>query len=258
MMFCTLILPNRTHAANLISIIAADTTDRSIGYSVKADFENMKRAAQEISFFTGLTLVEINLEDTEVTPYDLLEKLQQVDIQPDDVVIFFFSGHGFHIESEKDSTPWPSLYFSINAHALDYESVIKLIEDKNPKFMLTIVDICNSLIPDQAAPYNPLKTPTTNLSAYSEDYVLEHNYKKLFIETSGSIKISSASVGEYSKGGSFGGIFTRAFLADLKKATTSTNGIDWEVILEETYVHTSTVSAKSNSSQHPYYEIDIN
>ncbi len=92
----------------------------------------------------------------------------------------------------------------------------------------------------------------------ASDYVLEHNYKQLFLETSGSIKIASSSVGEYAWGGRSGGVFTNAFTNKLKNAVTSENGIDWQDILDEAHDQTSMQTSNYQTVQHPYFEVVLN
>lgn len=250
----TLILPMAAQAANLISIIVADTKDHTIGDSVKSDFDNMRNNMRTIAKFTELNPIEITLEGTETTSSNLLQRLDTLTIEQEDVVVFFFAGHGFHVSSEKSTTPWPNIYFSQNGQGIRYESIIKDLEKKNPKLLITIVDACNNLIPNESA---PLRARTAMFN-YTPDYVLEHNYKQLFLETSGTIKITSSAVGEFAWGGKAGGVFTRSFIDKLNRAVTSENGIDWQDILDETYDQTSQLTSNYETVQHPYYEVGLN
>lgn len=249
-----LCLPTVAQAANLISIIVADTKDITIGNTVKVDFDNMRNTISEVAKYTQLNSIEINLEGNETTPTNLLKKLEDLTIDPDDVVVFYFAGHGYHLLSEQNGSPWPNLYFCLNGQGVHYDTVFNDLEKKNPRLLLSIADVCNNLLPDNRAPLRARAL----IFEETPEYVREHNYKQLFLEATGSIRIASASVGEFSWGGPNGGVFTRSFIKSIKDSVKSTNGIDWNSILDESYNQTTLLTSKKNSTQHPYFEININ
>lgn len=248
--FLTL-LPMMAQAGNLISIIIADTKDSSIGDSVDRDFTNMRSKTAEIAKYTKMKEVKVHLRDSEANPQRLSRILDELKVNKDDVVVFFYAGHGFHPRAQKKSTPWPSMTFSSGGKSISYDSVMKGLEQKKPRLLLTVADTCNSLTRGLEDNEGIRASPKV------DSYVLEHNYKQLFVETTGSIKVTSSSVGESAWGGRSGGIFTNAFINNLNAAVESRNGIDWKVILEKTSKKTTQETANKNSPQHPYYELKI-
>lgn len=249
----TLFLPMVSHAANLISIVVADTKDHSIGESVKIDFERMQTMMREAAKFTELNPIEIHLEGNDTTPSNLFKKMDELTVAPDDVVVFFFAGHGYHLTSESSTTPWPHLYFSQHGRGLFFEDVIRDLEAKNPRFLLAVADVCNSLIPDS---YAPLRARAARFENRVDD-IREHNYKQLFLETSGTVKITGASVSEFAWGGDNGGAFTRSFINSVNESVISTGGIDWNLILNKSYIQTALITSFAPSIQHPYFEMEL-
>lgn len=246
-----MLLPLIAQAGNLVSIIVADTKDSSIGDSVRRDFSNMQSKIAEIAKHTKMKEVKVHLRDSQATSQRVNSALSDLKVGKDDVVIFFYAGHGYHSSSEKKS-PWPNMIFSNGGKSISYESVIKNLEKKKPRLLLTIADTCNSLSGGREGEEESRAKPTP-----TDNYVLEHNYKQLFIETNGTIKVTSSSVGESAWGGKSGGIFTNAFISQLDKAVESRNGIDWKAILKESSKKTASSTSNKNSTQHPYYELKV-
>lgn len=245
-------LPSATEAANLVSIMVADTKDSSIGSSVAKDLENMRSQALKIAKYTKLNLKEHNLSGSKTKLAPLKEILKTVEVGKNDVVLFFYAGHGFHLKSKKNSTPWPSMHFSLTGESYDYETVIKTLQKKSPRLLVTVADTCNGLTGREAVFVTRQETITQETDA-----LLRKNYKRLFVEVSGEIKIASSTVGESAWGGSKGGVFTLAFLKNLDEAVLSKKAVSWDTILEKASVITIEKAHKSKAKQHPYYEIAL-
>lgn len=230
-------------AATLHSVIVADTTDESIGDSTAVDLSMMRKETVKIAHYTGLRLRETILQGRYVEPHALLKVIDKLKVKSDDVVVFYFSGHGFRSESKGDN-PWPNLYFSLKGEGVDLTLVKEKLEEKNPRFILAIADVCNSEIPDLLSP--PL---VFKMFRYSNDEeVMKANYRTLFLETEGTLIVSSSEVGEFSWGTSSGGLFTLAFLQSLDSAIRSSEYPNWEAILTRAYELVS-------EDQHPQWEL---
>jgi hypothetical protein len=174
--------PFTIEAANLHAIIVADTTDESIGDSTTVDCSNMRAEMKKIAHFTKLDLKETTIEGEDVVPGKVLDKLDNLDIQSDDVVIFYFSGHGYRTDGKKDS-PWPNLFFSRVEKGIDFELIGKRLEQHDPRLLLVIADVCNSIIAEEYAP--ALVTRSLLESIFAE----ESNPLKLFFLLTGVIPI---------------------------------------------------------------------
>lgn len=241
----TFALPQVASARNLYSIIVADTNDGTIGTSVEADFNHVRKKMQEVANYIGLDLKEISIKGNSNKPSLLLESLRNAPITNDDIVVFYYSGHGYRTNN-KGSSPWPNLYFSTPDQGVKYETIITSLNNKHPRFLLTMVDVCNSFIPDNGAP--PLVT-RDNFSA-AQSSRIKTNYQHLFLESVGSINITSSSAGEKAYGYNDGGLYTNAFLNTLTSMVNSKSTVQWNAILDR-------AASLVNQQEHPYFELHI-
>jgi hypothetical protein len=231
--------------ANLHAIIVADTKDRSIGRSVNQDLLNMKSIASKIAKNTSLKLKSSVLSSKNASPSKLLACVKKLKVGKDDVVFFYFSGHGYRTAS-KGNIPWPNLEFSSLNKAVEFELITKKLSEKKPRLLLAIADACNGLIADAWAPLVVYKSAE---KALAKDQIQE-NYKKLFLKTKGRILITSSESGELSWCGSDGSLYTNAFLRQLQSVVSSLQTPSWENLL-------GWASLMISDEQHPYYEINI-
>jgi hypothetical protein len=229
-------------AASLHAIIVADTTDESIGDSTAVDLSKVKRQISTIARHTDLQIHEVVLKGFDVKPAALLDALHSLEFEEDDVVVFYYSGHGFRTES-KEGNPWPNLYFSLVGEGIDLSYVREVLEEKHPRFLLVMADVCNSFVPDDFAPPLIFKI----LGDLPDQELVKANYRSLFLETEGTLLISSSTVGEYSWGTLKGGVFTIAFLQNLQAAVKEADHPDWEIILQRSHQDVSEM-------QHPQWE----
>ena len=235
-------------AAHLVSFVVADTKDEDIGDSVETDLRHIKNRVNLIARHTGLTPKTITIRGSKTNPNKVLNEIHQVRVNPEDVVLFYWSGHGFRTPAKGDS-PWPNLFFSNTEEGIEYEMVMNLIEQKKPRLTITLVDACNNVIPENYAPptYRPraLQIDTAEVKALKQQ-----NYKQLFLGFKGKINITSSEAGEYSWGSNFGGLYTNAFLDSLDEQIELTIDPNWQDVLDNAAV-------KVSESEHPYYEVKV-
>lgn len=232
-------------AAQLHAILVADTLDATIGEDVKVDLKKMQSAVKEIAKQTDLTLDPIIVTGRETSPSKLLARLDSVTIDADDVVVFFYSGHGYRTPS-KGKSPWPNLAFSQSENGVDYAFVAQKLLDRSPRFLLAIADVCNSVIPDELAPTLVRKMIPKPVSL---DKIRE-NYRNLFLYSSGAIVVASSEPGEYSWATPNGSLYTLAFLQELSTEVHTVGTANWLDLLGR-------VTVDLEQDQHPVYYINV-
>lgn len=239
--------PGITEAADLISVIVADTQDDSIGDSTVADLYKMQSLMSKIAKNTDLNLRQITIIDFNAVPKKMLENLNALKVNEDDVVIFYFSGHGYRTPSKGESI-WPNLYFSLRDEGVEYEKVVNLLQNKKPRLLITMADVCNNVISERSAPYlvRALFRRVDSTDAASE------NYRRLFLETNGLIRVTSAKIGEFAWATQIGGLFTVAFIKSMESEVSSTVPADWGSILDRASYDLY------KDDQHPVYVIETN
>lgn len=245
-------LPSFSEAANLISIIIADTKDDEIGKECASDFNKMVLLVERISKHTEMNLIEIKIKGSDVKPRKILDKIDSIKIEPDDVVLFYYTGHGYRTKSMGTIPPWPIFEFPETDEGLESEYVMAKLEMKRPRLLLAICDCCNvflkkhEMVPDLVRAVKPRKDMEISNG---------ENYRRLFRETIGVIKIASAKPGEYSytteDEDEDGGKFTVAFLKSLKKEVNSSEPASWNSLISRS------ADLVEDKKQHPVWTMHI-
>lgn len=232
-------------AGKLYAILAADTTDESIGDSTEVDLNNMKQELESFKKSTGLEFEKVILSGRSNVSDRLWKAIRNLDVQPEDVVLFYYSGHGFRTR-EKDPNPWPFIYFNLDDSWLDYADIIKELKGKNPKLLVTMVDVCNSYIDGVRS---PIQKSAEVLPKAVQDKI-KKSYLQLFLHNTGSVTVTSSSTGEYSYGSDAGGMYTVAFEKMLSDELRNCSDPTWQHILSKT-------KRSISDDEHPYFEVDV-
>jgi hypothetical protein len=230
--FCLLIMlfgifsPN-TLAATLHAILVADTNDSKIGRSTMTDLSNMHNLMKSVKENTGLALNVKTLQGSTITStgqgYEkVTQAVKQLSVNRQDIVVFYYSGHGGRLSSDKSK--WPSLAVegqtTRSNRLIPLTDIIALLKQKNPKFFIVIADSCNSIIDTER--FLP-KPAGQKLEAY----------QKLFLGYKGYLIASASKPRQYAFGDpQNGGLFSQALHASLNKALISSQPT-WKDIMDQ-------------------------
>jgi len=211
------LIPQRT--GNLYLIAVANTLDASIGASSKKDLDNVvftfDRLARSagirniiLTEITGNTFSKANVENT----------INNLRVTPNDIIIYYYSGHGFRYEADK--SPYPRMSFrtkqnpSAENNNLEVESVFNKLKSKNARVTIVLSDCCNENIgAEPRRGREPLKTRGILAPAK------QSNVDALFFpKTPLAIIGSSTAVNQLASGNpSIGGFFTHYMLMELEQ-----------------------------------------
>jgi len=206
-------------------IMVADLKDAEIGVNV--DFERWDREIERIELNTQTKPLVYKITDRH--PKSILDACENLNVGPNDTVIFTYGGHGFNRTNGNDPEPsegsaeianagskWPELvvYEIIKnfpkRRGLPLWRIYKKLEAKNPRLLLVISDCCNEYTPTLLA------APTYTRGIEIEDY-----YKTLYLNSSGNYITSASKYGQFAFGNKTrGGFFTERLFKVLAKATT--------------------------------------
>lgn len=231
--------------ATFHAIIATDTNDVNIGESVKVDLNQMTALTKTISERTGLRLNQQVVTGQALSHKSVTEILTNLSVTTNDVVMFYYSGHGFNKGS---SSRWPSLKVDrALAQSLDLDAVVTTLNAKHPRFFIAMADACN----------NYIGTRSLDKGVKIEDLPeTPDNYRRLFLNYRGHIIASAASPTQLAFGNSNGGLFTTAFLKSLTEHLAS-NDPDWHNIMKDAEQPIEYDSEGKKKRQDPQSEIDI-
>jgi len=224
----------------LFLIIVANTEDISIGSTCAVDKDATYKTFNTLATFLGIQFVPKVIYGKEFSKVNVDNAISSIKPNPNDIVIFYYSGHGF--SNTKDNYRFPFLDLRDNisqpfggAYALNIEDIYKRIKLKGARLNLVFSDCCNS---DPS-----LSNVTTGDIATTRHSSLGwnvENCRALFMNNKPlSVLMTAASKGELSAGNSTGGIFTFNFRESLEKSFGPFyNNVSWDTLLKTAQIQT--------------------
>jgi len=224
--FCIWMLVACTaESAELHAILLIDSEAENIESAMVKNHHRWQKQFGMITHHTGMTVHEHAFVGKELLSKEVFTFLKTLELDPDDVVLFYFCGHGYRTK-QKDNQ-WPYMCWSHENIAVDLMLITTMLEQKEPRLLIALAECCNHFIESQdwqLMTESPVPQRRT---------IIKANYRKLFLETSGVIVASSSHPGEFSWAWiDRGSCFTLAFLNCLEKEVRQADGTEWAIIFE--------------------------
>ena len=227
----------------LYLLVVANVFDKKIG---QADRKNMNDAIaffRKIKEFLG---IDQFIYDTIANMKDYNKKNVADKINtffkpaPDDIVVFYYSGHGFR--KPKDGKPGPyidmrtdySKDFMVNS--LSMEDIMATIQKKGARLNLVLSDCCNAFVNDT----NPMVEPPATKKSFGVNWSTQ-NCRNLFLnKMPTSILATAASPYQLAAmNNEFGGFFSHFFRTALETHFSFLKTkVTWEQVFEQTKIQT--------------------
>jgi hypothetical protein len=223
-------------------LLAADTIT-NIRKSSRHDLANIKKALEALQQGAKIPVHIAECFDSSLSKDPIDTWISKTSVRPDDVLIFYFTGHGFR--TKKNPTIWPSLYLASSGDLVDMNSVIEKIRKMPARLILIISDCCNNLVRQRKC----LIAKSGPIPKASSSFLAIKAYKKLFLETEGIIIASGAVPGEVAWATDRGGIFTNCLLDSLESEIHKPDP-QWDRIFNRSKV-------LCGKLQRPQYHIDV-
>jgi hypothetical protein len=217
-----LVWPWFSAAATLHAILAGNTLDDYIGPAVTQDLEQFRRELQTIAETTEMLVRRVELTGTQLRKNALMDTISGLQPGSDDVVLFYFSGHGFSLQT-KDKWPYMAM---LNDEALDEKWVFDTLAATQPRLLLVISDSCNNVIPEAYAPDVSVER------RFKRSGDVRENYRALFLHARGAILASSSQHNEVSSTLRNGSAFTRQFFSALHDAVAQSRQSTWKDVMD--------------------------
>lgn len=200
-----LILSASANAQATYALVVLIDSDVSISESVAKDAETVQKALGILQSegISQLNMTIMRSSERKVTTSDMIEWIGNIDPSDDDVVMVYYSGHGF-IDDQ-------------NRHFLSFEEgdtisrtgIISRLQEINCRLRILITDCCSNLV--------SLPTPITGSPRSIGERQDKEYYRDLFINHKGFLDVTAASEGEYAWGNStLGGYFTSSLFSSFK------------------------------------------
>lgn len=226
-----------------------NTLDPNIGCEV--DYVRTTQEAGLIAAFLNYDINYYNGEGEDCSNENLMNALNSLNCGKDDVILFYYSGHG--TRSPQDKSEFPQMCLKYSGYEQDkfvaMYTVIEKLQAKGARFTLVMADCCNVA----SAGISAKSLMSKEGGAIVDDEMVASNYRKLFLENNGMVAVTSSKKGQYSQGGNtHGGVFSYAFFEiALYAACTGEIPATWDNVL-------GTVSSSIIEIEEPYYEINLN
>lgn len=218
------------YAASLHMMIVGDTTSNLTSQSLK-DVEFMKGRGKALADALKIPCTFSIFMGKQATSKNVLAHIDSNPFDASDIVIFYFTGHGFR--TEETFSKWPNLLFSYDNQYIPLDEVVNRLYRINTQFSLVIADCCNNYMDRKPYPVNP----TLFNFSRSGHHSFHPKVVDLFKRSRGLLVISGAEPGGYSWANDEGGILTAAFF-DALGFRSGASTVNWDNVLK--YVHTNT------------------
>lgn len=226
-----------TGKVNVYVVLAGDVQCENIGRAVRQDLINMEKLFKEnVAKDPRLNIIYTKITGSALTKEVISGKLKEIGSKnlSNDVVLFYYSGHGYNVSPMTSKFPRMALNSSAT---YNLEEIKNLINKYKPRTTIVIGDLCNSV-----ANVRGKSVEDIQFEEHRGMTVIDTaRIGRLFIHSSGSIVSTSSSYDEYSFCGGTelkpGGAFSLPFFKHFKNALYKGTPIkaDWKAIFFECY-----------------------
>lgn len=227
---------NQGSGVTMHIFILANTSIDDIGSACAKDAKNVKNEFNSIAKIIGATPKVYEVTGTGFSKSKLKSALNSLNPGSNDIVIFFYSGHGFRWDNQKDKYPMFSLVYreeddTEDGNYVSFTDVYNAIKKKGARLNIMFSDCCNSLYGTDS----PKPLTTNTLASRSNNNYSSSRLRSLFLESSGNVLSTAASPGEYSWCDQTGGAFTVNFISALRKeiSATATSDPSWSHLVDK-------------------------
>jgi hypothetical protein len=205
---------NQPAKMHLILVINSDIPD--IGKSCETDERIMDIEFREIAKAIGIPFQKYVVKGQKFTRDNVENVLNTIRVGKNDIVVFFYSGHGFRWANQTDRYPQFDMRYSEYTQlsertSLPFSRLIDVVKGKGARLNILLADCCNSQIGRNQF------TNTTFMAGRSFQGAEIEKLRQLFLQTSGSFEMSASSPNEYAWCNINGGFFTLSFMQALKE-----------------------------------------
>jgi hypothetical protein len=249
-------------AAKMHLVMLVNTSIGDIGASCETDSRNMTKEFEDIAAALKVDFKKYEVKGSSFTKTNALQVLNGLNPGSNDIVVFYYSGHGFRWSDQTDAYPQMDIraspYTKLSAETtLSVSSVYNLLDKKGARLNMVITDCCNSDIG-----INKM-TETSFLAGRSYQTPQIEKLQKLFLATKGNMIVTSSSAGQVSWSNSVnGGFFTLSFLQAFHEEISylKTQEPSWDTILKKSQTNTVNKTdggCKNCTTQNPVYYTKI-
>jgi hypothetical protein len=222
--------------AKLHLIVLANTRIYDIGSGCMVDLRHLEDEFEGISTTLGISYERHLLYDLNFSKSALLDKLENLRVGTNDIVVFVYRGHGFRWSNQSSRFPSFALTRSQsiqlnNDNTIQAQTVFSQIVQKGARLNILLTDCCNSSI------NVPQATSSNFLFLQSNATSDPAKLKKLFMKRRGELFFNASDINEVSwTNAEYGGFFTTSFLQALAEESSymKETEVSWRNVINNT------------------------
>lgn len=258
-MFTFVIVSVNVNAQRLHKILFGHTTDKSVGKSVETDMDRASNEIDDMGACLNYEVIPYIYCGEDCSKENLGKVLSVISTKSEDIVIFYYSGHGARAASDTSLFPQLALNITNEDNLVPLEEVRNALINTNAHLSIVICDCSNYVDEHVASKSNALKLPTSKDSTSAKDN--DDNHYGPFLGNKMIITISASKVGEFAMCDAVdGGYFSKVFFDEL---WSSKRGTTWGKFLEKVCEKVVNLTSKKVEQgalynvQTPIYSIEI-
>lgn len=240
----------------LILVIVANTNDPKIGKGCEVDINTIHHMFEDLSNQMNFNFIDLVIKGNDYGKENVLKTIDTIEPGPNDIVVFYYSGHGFSYEKDKNVVyPQVDLRTDPNNTEKDFidhntenlSDIFIRVKGRGARLNIVIGDCCNTSIEYPRTFKGGSEKERKAIPPPKE--VDKKLAEALFCDLTASILVGAAERGQYAiSDDEIGSIFTHNLANHLKvildKHTEQAvfEGVPWEKILNDTKEKTLALS----------------
>ncbi len=246
-------------STELFLLIVANTNDKEIGVSAAKDMDSYLAYFKGLTDFLGIKFNPITISGPHYNKQNVLSAINNK-LMPaaQDIVVFYYSGHGFRLP--KDNRRYPYIDLRANnkqsyvQESLNMQSIYEMVVAKKARLNIVMSDCCNAFV--ESANARGAAIPVTKNLQQNWSYA---NCKELFLNPKPtSLFISSADADQKATSNDrLGGFFGYYFQAALNNYLSIFQKFpSWGLVLQSAKKQTNYKASRTYCSK-PYVKENI-
>ncbi len=188
------------------------------------------------------------------TKSNVMKAIDELQVVPEDIVIFYYSGHGGRALNDDD--PFPQMCLTEGpSNYIPATLVRNMILRKKPRLTVVLTGCCNSEGSEIS-----IKSVYVQGQNYTVQKEKNHKYyKKLFIDNTGWVQMTSSRAKEYSYTGDGGSFFCHVFWTVMNGVGEGMIDADWNILCKNVQEYVSSIAIHAENGiayQHPDYRVN--
>lgn len=239
-------------------ICAMDTRDRMLGQGATAALQVVQDQFSAAATSIGYELNPVIVAQNDFTRTNLQNSLDDLETGPNDIIVFYYFGHGFRYSN--DVSRYPTCFVGKNGidqpqdAAWPLTDIYQILIQKKARLTLVLAECCNNEIGIPAPIDSYVAARQMSVNFASKD-----RYKALFLQNKGSLLLASSDQGQASWATSTGGYFLDSFMDAIQYQVSSGNTapVSWKSLLTDADKRVKKIASAKSRTQEPIYTIQI-